>query len=247
MLLLVAVGLAWPNQVQAAKNLPTLQAAFLRGEYEAVADQARAMRAVSSVNQDALLYLEGLSAFKLRQLDRSRAVLTQLISRHPKSPWLAQAWMALGDSWRIAGEDERALSIYESLLRDPSSKALRPQIRFSIAKAQRRLGRWESSKQTLSSLVQKTPSLGEAREAQRILQKSEFHFSIQVGAFASRANANRLRAELSRRGYETQIRRTSTQGRILHRVRVGRFASQQEAKVTQRRLLREGFPTQIVP
>jgi len=231
----------------AADDLVNLQAAFLRGEYEHVVEDARVLRNKFSSHEDELLYLEGVSALKLRRLDQARAQLTTLISQHPQSPWFAQAWAALGESWVVSGDNERALEILEGLLKDARSAEIKAQVRLSIAKVQRRMGKWSESKWALESVVEQVPDSPQAGEAKTILRGSDFHFSVQVGAFTSPGNAKRLKVELARRGYRAEVTRAATQGRTFHRVRVGRFESRAQARNMEGRLKREGFPTRIIP
>ncbi len=231
----------------AADELTDLQAAFLRGEYEHVVGEARTLRSKLPSRQDELLYLEGVSALKLRYLDRARAQLTTLISSCPQSPWFAQAWAALGESWVVSGDNERALEILEGLLKDARSAEMKAQVRLSIARVQRRMGNWSQSKSALESVVKQVPDSPQADEAKALLRGSDFHFSVQVGAFTSLGNARRLKAELARRGYRAQVTQAATQGRTFHRVRVGRFENRAQARDMEGRLKREGFPTRIVP
>lgn len=67
-------------------------------------------------------------------------------------------------------------------------------------------------------------------------------FTFQVGAFTSRENAERLRAQLEARYGAAHIQTAELGGRTFHRVRVGRCSSLDEAIAYEERLAREGFP-----
>ena len=99
----------------------------------------------------------------------------------------------------------------------------------------------------MQAVVQKAPASSEAVQAREILRGGTFHFTVQVGAVVSRANALRLESELRRRGYRSQVTETTRQGRLFHRVRVGRFTTRQEAKTQAQRLRQDGFPAKIFP
>ncbi len=68
------------------------------------------------------------------------------------------------------------------------------------------------------------------------------NFTFQIGAFSSRENAERLRAQLEPRYGNAHIQSVDLGGRMFHRVRVGRASSLDEAIATEERLAREGFP-----
>ncbi|MBI3616525.1 MAG: SPOR domain-containing protein [Candidatus Omnitrophica bacterium] len=75
----------------------------------------------------------------------------------------------------------------------------------------------------------------------------ENYFSVQLGAFETRANADRLKVELERRGYPAEVTDAVMDGRTLYRVRVGRFSSRVEAQAQVQRLRVDGFPGEVVP
>ena len=71
-------------------------------------------------------------------------------------------------------------------------------------------------------------------------------FSVQVGAFQQRENADRLQADLSRR-YPVLVQDYQTPAGRLYRVRVGRLATQQAAERFAAQLTRErGFHNTFV-
>ncbi len=68
------------------------------------------------------------------------------------------------------------------------------------------------------------------------------NFTFQVGAFASRDNAERLRAELNPRYGNAHVVEFDRGDLVFYRVRVGQCASLDEAAAYEERLIREGFP-----
>ncbi|MBS1261139.1 MAG: hypothetical protein MAG453_00460 [Calditrichaeota bacterium] len=56
------------------------------------------------------------------------------------------------------------------------------------------------------------------------------YWCVQLGAFARRANADRLAAEQRARGFTVRIDTLTAGGRTLHAVRVGRFDSERDAR-----------------
>jgi len=68
------------------------------------------------------------------------------------------------------------------------------------------------------------------------------NFTFQVGAFASRESAERLRAELNPRFGNAHVVEFDRGDRLFYRVRVGRTASLQEAVAYEAHLVRNGYP-----
>ncbi len=72
------------------------------------------------------------------------------------------------------------------------------------------------------------------------------YYTIQVGAFSSKREAQTLKKKLSKKGYTVFIN-TSKRGKILYRVRVGRFIKRSDAEKAALRLrINEKLKTFIV-
>lgn len=64
-------------------------------------------------------------------------------------------------------------------------------------------------------------------------------WSVQVGSFASRDNANGLQKKLQDKGYAAFVYRNASENPPLHRVRVGPFTQRAEAETASQRLREE--------
>lgn len=222
---LLAASVVWAAAACAAEDVASLQGAFLRGEYERVAQEAGRLRRKGSAEKDRVLYLHGTASLKLGRWEEARGSLHELLDQHPGSRWRPYAWLALGDGWQAAGVKEEALKAYEKVRREPGGAELEAQVRLRIAKAQRPVGQWEEA----------DPEQG------------DLGFSVQVGAFVSRENAARLADELKRRGHRAEVREGTMEGKQFYRVRVGKFSRRPEAAEKARELEQEGFPARVVP
>ena len=244
---LIILGLA--SAALAVEDLSSAQAAFLRGEYSQAASTSRAMldRKPSGSVREELLYLKGVSELKLRDLEEARLTLTQLTSEFPEGRRVSQARMALGDLYALTGEDQKALDLYEELVKSGKAGSLLAQITFRVGDAQRRLGLWEEARKTLERVAAQFPRSPEGLQAKELLAQGEFAFFVQVGAFQSRENAVRLKTELERRHFSAEVNDTILEGRRFYRVRVGQFARREDASEEATRLREEGFPGKVVP
>lgn len=230
----------------AQEDISSIRGAFLREEYETVVrETGREMGRGGA--EDELLYLRGVSALKLRDWDLARSALTRLVEEHPVSPWTPQGWLALGDSWMGAGRPERALAVYGKVIRERRAGDLAPQALSRLGKAQRELGLWQEARSSLEQVTRAAPDSAEAAQAREMLGREDFFFTVQVGSFVTRPNADRLAQELQRRGYPAEVSEAVMDGKIFHRVRIGRFAKRSEAEDEARRLSGDGFPARIFP
>ena len=71
-------------------------------------------------------------------------------------------------------------------------------------------------------------------------------YRVQSGAFAVRANADRLLAELKGKGYDAFIIAADLGGQILYRVQVGAYSIRSNAEAMRDRLLADGYDAIII-
>lgn len=242
-LLLTVVSIA-----VAGDDLVALQADFLRGEYASVVSRTRQLLdGGDSKESDTLLYLQGISALKLRSLESAQSALKRLLAEYPQSRWAIQGGVALGEAFLAAGQSQEAQEVYQKLLKDSRAAPFYPLVGLRLGQVQLRLGRWEEARASLEGVVSQVPGSPEAVQAKELLGAEAFYFSVQVGAFGSRANALKVKSECDRRGYQAEVSQALMQGRRFHRVRVGRFAQREEAEKEAQRLKADGFSTRVVP
>ena len=230
-----------------AEGLRELEAAYLRGEYETVAQKAATQLRGGVGRPDELLYLRGMAALQLRDWDLAWDSLQRLVQEHPKSAWAPHAWLALGDSAASSGNFEAALKVYEKAVSEGGAGPLVPQVYLEMGKIQRHLGLWDPARGSFERVVREAPESQESATAREILKAGDFFFTVQVGSFAGQPNAQRLQAELRRRGYPADLQEVESQGRIFHRVRVGQFRRREEAEDQARTLQKDGFPAKLFP
>lgn len=70
-------------------------------------------------------------------------------------------------------------------------------------------------------------------------------YSVQVGAFGSRSNAERLKSKLAEQGYAVKIAESGPGEKKSYKVRVGSESSRPSAEVLKRELSLQGYPTTI--
>jgi len=72
-------------------------------------------------------------------------------------------------------------------------------------------------------------------------------WAVQLGAFSTRAKADRLVALLRSRGYSAFVLEYRADGRLLHRVRVGPEQDRERAAAIAARLRKDGFQPVVAP
>ncbi len=71
-------------------------------------------------------------------------------------------------------------------------------------------------------------------------------FSVQLGAFTSRAHAERLREAVTRDGDRATVSGIAVRGETLSRVRMGPYPDRTAARAAAQRLASQGYPTVVV-
>ena len=160
-------------------------------------------------------YLWGICLLKQAKYSQAREKFSQLLRRYPSSAVSDDASLAMAHSYFLAGDYSQASSKYQRFLRDHAHSEL-----DTIARAQLKLCRNGSS-------------LGNS------------YFTVQVGCFAGKKNAQGLRDELIDRGYQAYI--LELEGEGLFRVRVGKYETRSKAEFLENRLKAKGYPTKVCP
>ncbi|MBN3038303.1 MAG: SPOR domain-containing protein [Candidatus Omnitrophica bacterium] len=160
-------------------------------------------------------YLLGLCLLKQGKYEQARKQFSNVVNRYFRSQYYDDASLGIADSYFISGECAQASNLYKEFLRDFPRSEL-----TSIART----------------------------HLKQCAQGPTFNnscFSIQVGCFSNKENADKLLSELSNQGYEAYILKLSNDD--LHRVRVGRFSTRLEAEFLEQRLKAEGYATKVCP
>ncbi len=102
------------------------------------------------------------------------------------------------------------------------------------------VGLYKKAESYLSKLKEEYPTSPYIKAADRNIpeeeikeifnEKEKYFFSIQAGAFLNVENAKRLKDELSRNGYESEISTKEIGGSILNIVTVGKFYKEEDTR-----------------
>ena len=123
----------------------------------------------------------------------------------------------------------------------------RARVLYQLGMCSNRLGKLREAKRYFREVTATYPGTKYADLAAEKLKFTGSVFSVQLGAFNSRKNAESVLSQIARRRFSPYIQPISRGGEILHCVRVGRFKTWKQANDVLRKLKAIGFDAVIVP
>lgn len=204
------------------------QQQFQSGDYAgAQATAARAATTAKGADRDLAFYLAGVSAYRLENLSTAERYLV-VASQSRDDSLAADARSTLGLIYSRQGRYAEAADAFLRAAGQQEGED-RAQAYFYGAVAQQKLGRWPQAR---TSLLLAKKSTRDAGLTQRIDQQlAVTGYTIQVGAFANRSNADQLAAKYAGRAAAGKLGSvyvtpsTDSKGRPINLVQVGQFAT----------------------
>jgi len=231
-------------------NLDKVKINFLNGDYKAAALEGERLLA-QEPHSDELYYLLGLIYLKDGNFLRASDIFEIILREFPDTRLKDEATLGLGDSYFLRGELDDAEACYKNLSVKNTKTKLKAQAYQRLSQIAFKKGDTESGKDYLDKLKQEFPLGVELKEDKDLFPVSysagDISYTVQVGSFSSKANAENLTQRLTRNGYPAYLEESASAGQAAYRVRVGKFSSRKEAVDSEEKLSREGFPTKIYP
>ena len=195
----------------------------------------------------------------LGETEKGMELFERLIKEHPGGKRVSWAELALAEcllKLERAAEAEKRL---KGMLGSAAERQFGNLIHFHLGECYQKLGKHVEASKSYRKVVQDFPGSFEVDEAKRRLELMRVEhpglvgesvsFSVQVGAFSSRANAAGLADKLKAKGFPAHTISEKTRGgtAILYRVRVGKYKTRAEAE-SQARMLesKEKLPGLVV-
>ena len=234
---------------------------FLEGNYNSAISKSGELIESGSGRKDELYYLKGLSELKVNKFSDARASFNYIISNYSWSKKVFDARLGLGDSYLLEGDTAKAASVYNGMIEKyPSDKNIA--IVYSrLSSVYARTGARNKADSYHAMAKAKAPLSFEVKSAPAVspqpqvpashaaissgigIEKGEY--SIQVGSFKNKRNADKLAKKLAARGYESYVETSVSAGDKYYRVKVGRLASKDEASKMASRLESDGYRINI--
>jgi len=249
---LLASGAAY----SAEADISAVEKFFLEGKYGKAIAEADDLIDGRARHRDELYYLKGLSELKTGKFKDARQSFEHIISKYRHSARVFDAHMGIGDAYFLEGDPKEALGVYDGITRTFPKDRNISVVYERIAECHNKLGMLGKAKEYMSK-TKDAPSFSPKREqptqpGRPVLKvPKELHveegqlFSVQVGSFRNKRNAERLIRRLLRNGYEGYIEIPVDRSERLYRVRIGRLQSPEEARALERRLKASGYRTKI--
>ncbi len=227
-------------------NFREVTKSFLQGDYSAALKSSWRLREKFPYSQYAAeaKYLAGLSYLKLKRYKKAEEIFKNLSkSRHSKNKF----YLGWANSYYLQENWDKTVSVLGEALRRFPRTELKGIVYFKLGRCKQKKGEWGVAKYYFTKLVQKFPLSLEAKEAKRILEKGEFYFTVQIGAFTNRDNAQGVKYQLIQQGYPAYISVLEKEWQKFYRLRVGRFDLHAEAEAIKKNLEKEGYSPKIYP
>jgi tetratricopeptide (TPR) repeat protein len=230
------VFLVWAGSA-CAMDLDRVKEHFLKSEWKDAIREGESLLARSgrdSSDLDQLYYYLGLCYYKDGNYLRSNDIFEIILKEFPKSRFAAPARKALKESkGRLPSEP--VLKKAEQSYAKPETVPEAPEPDLILAPEP-------------GLVLAPEPDLILAPELRKELKaSSQVLFFVQVGAFSSRRNADKLARKLQIAGYSVGVAFSESKHGPVHKVRVGSFSSRDDARAAAKKLSRQGYPTKVIP
>ncbi|MFA5410920.1 MAG: SPOR domain-containing protein [Candidatus Omnitrophota bacterium] len=234
-------------------NLDKAKAYFLSGDYKSAISEGERILSGSrdSSGIDELYYILALSYLKDGNFLRASDIFEIILNESRESAFKEEARLGLGDTYFFRGDFKNAEINYKMLLDNYPRTKYRAAAYYRLSQAGVKSGDTQSAKEYLAKLKAEFPANTELRFNKDLSLLSDpgldFHYTVQVGFFASAQNARGLCDKLIQKGYDAYIEEAALKDGKAYRVRVGRLKSRPEASRLENKLSQEGYPTKICP
>jgi tetratricopeptide (TPR) repeat protein len=227
-ILCLTACMAWAGSA-CAMNLDRVKEHFLKSEWKDAIREGETLLARAgrdSADLDQLYYYLGLCYFKDGNYLRSNDIFEIILKEFPGS--------------RFAGPARKALKeAKDRLPAEPAFNKPGPVVEKPDTEP-------ETSEPDL--VLAPEPELVLADDLRSEMKAlTQARFFVQVGAFSSSRNADRLVSKLKASGYSASSVAGTSKSKPLYKVRVGHFQSLESAKAAAKKLSRQGYPTKVIP
>lgn len=222
---------------------------FLQGRYERVVLEADRLIDSNRDGRGEALYLKALSQLKSGIFKDARESFGELVLKFPKSKMAFDAYLGIGDAYFLGGGINAAINAYQDILnRYPNDKNISA-VYYRMGNCFKKAGSDDKAEDCFNKVRRLAPLSFEARMIPGFVSSkvpqgaSKGYFSVQVGCFKNRKNAEKFAAKLSKEGFDSFVETPRDSSDKLYRVKVGRLDSKKEAEVLASKLKARGYST----
>ena len=191
-------------------------------------------------NDPGVLYLQALlTSNGMKSLE----FYSKLIEKFPESKYAGESSVKIGEYFYARGLYSQASSYLSKVLTEyPNYPDVQRVIDLMVNSFQA-IGEEDSARYYIYLYKSMYPGLDiseyglremtsnfNSRVPDNDLSSKQKHFLVQIGAFSTKANAQRLKLQVSQIGFNVIVRPIETNGRLFHAVRVVGFSSKKSAE-----------------
>jgi len=231
---------------------------FLEGDYtRAIAEADRCIGlSYSAAEKEELSYMKALALLKQKKYRDAWSIFEAMRVSFPRGRRFFVAELGIGDTYYCEGDYKSAIDAYQKVIEhDPLNRNLGV-VYYKLGTCYNASGDRARARSCFAQVTELAPLSFEARmipvvedvPAEASCGAAKGYFSVQVGAFKTKKNAENLIAELSAKSYEgCYIETPEVSGETLYKVRIGKSATHKEAEGLAAKLRRDGYTTKICP
>ncbi|MGE5197534.1 MAG: SPOR domain-containing protein [Deltaproteobacteria bacterium] len=229
-------------------ELDNIKISLLKCDYDSAIREGEKIMANAGQSQgtDELYYLLGLSYLKDGNYLRASDIFEIILNEFKSSRFREEAQLGLGDAYFLKNDCDKARKYYEGLLSASPNSKFAAAAYYRLSRCAFKNGDSAQAEGYLQKLKLQFPLNLEVRLNQD-LTPSVAAYTVQVGSFSKKQNAENLTQKLIRKGYPAFLEAADMQGTTAYRVKVGSFNSRQDAVNLADKLFQEGYPTKICP
>jgi TolA-binding protein len=224
----------WPARYWKCRSL------IAKGDYEEAMKALRSLdeSAAERIGRDIILMAVGNCYLGMKDYERAEATYRSLIESIPDSQRIPSAHLLLAKSLQNQGELEEAKEIYQKVI-----KGYRQSI--EAQQAQRYLDALSPTQPEATKAKPTVPRT--TTETQKPAAKPASYFTIQIGAFSIKRNADNLANRLTRKGYSVSVIPPVSGKSRLYKVVIGKYKTKNGAlKAAQRIGRNEKLDTAVI-
>ncbi len=230
-------------QVLGWDSLDEAYRSYLLGDYSGSIYEA--LEENNSKETDKSFYLLGMNYLKLGDYPMARNYFRKLMKEFSDSKYYYSSLIKLGDAYFLENNFKQAISTYTHALQKYPRISFKPLIYLRLAQIYAKQGEWDKEKKYIRNIKSEFSQSVEADYA-RILENRGYFFTVQVGAFSHKANAQGVVKDL-KKDYPAYLTKEKAGDFILYKVRVGKFKQKRPARDVYDALVDKGYPARIYP
>lgn len=247
----VLLFLVWLFPACCGMNLDKIKLHFLKGEYKQAIKEGE--RAMAQADKDSrglseLYYILGVSYMKDGNLLRASDIFEIILRESGDREFKKEAEIGLADTYFLRGDYKTAEKYYKEMTSSRAYESFADGLYYRLKRCAEKKGDKAAAADYAAKISSNFPPPCEDN-ALDVMRNPGFYYTVQAGSFSRQTNAEGLRDELVKKGYEAFVERYQRpdSGNVLFRVKAGRFSDRSGAEESAKKLSKEGYPTRICP